>query len=120
MATVAGCFSCVDTGGVLGNDVVVAVAATGCTGNCLAVGMVAGDGIVAGRATEPGMSGMTKFSRIDKVFTSDQLLISVACDTGDIFAYAVAERIISPLCLASGCNTGDKEQHDGHAVLRKK
>jgi len=118
MAAVAGRFCSMDTGGILCSDVVVAIAATGCTGNGIAVGMFAGDGVVTGCATEPGMSGMAKFCRVDKVFTADLILISMACDAGNIFAYAVAERIASTLCLASGCNAGYKEQHDGYAVLR--
>jgi uncharacterized protein (UPF0210 family) len=73
------------------DDVIMAVAATGCPGDWLAVRMIAGNGIVAGSAAEFGMSGMTKVFRINIVSAADLDLVSVARDAGDIFADAVAE-----------------------------
>jgi len=82
--------------------------------------MIAGNGIVAGCATELGMSGMAKFYWIDIILVADLRLISVTFDAGNILAHAVAERIVCPLCLSSCRNTGYYEQHHGFAILRYK
>ena len=82
--------------------------------------MIAGNGIVAGCAPELGMSGMAKLFWIDIILVADLRLISVAFDAGNILAHTVAERIVSPLCLSSGRNTGYNEQHHGYAILRYK
>jgi hypothetical protein len=97
-----------DTGGILGDDVAVAVAATGGASDRLAVRMIAGNGIVAGCAAEFCMCCMAEASRIDIILTVDLCLISVAGHAGNVLAHSVAERIVSALCLASDCNTGHK------------
>ena len=66
--------------------------------------MIAGDGVVAGRAAEFGMGGMAKVFRIDIVIAADLLLISMACDAGFVFACAVTKRIVGGPGLTSSCN----------------
>jgi hypothetical protein len=55
----------------------------------LAVGVVAGDGIVTGYAAETGMGGVLKAYRIDIIAFADLFLIFMAFDTCRIFAQAV-------------------------------
>ena len=104
MAAAAGRFCCMDAGGILGDCVAVAIAATGCAGYRLDVRMIAGDGVVAGRASEFGMGGMAKVFRIDIVIAADLFLISMACDAGFVFPCAVTKRIIGGSGLISNCN----------------
>ena len=110
MAAAAGRFRCMDAGGILGDYVAVAIAATGCAGYRLDVRMSAGDGVVAGRAAEFGMGGMAKVFRIDIVIAADLCLIAMACDAGFVFACAVTKRIIGGLDLISRCNAEHNEQ----------
>lgn len=77
--------------GVLLDDIRMAVAAT--CGNCAcpAIGMAAANGIMAGAATESGVSGVIEFIRIDIPFSANFCLIAVACHACRIFVFAVAE-----------------------------
>jgi hypothetical protein len=79
--------------------------------------MIAGNGVMAGRAAEFGMGGMAKVFRIDIVIAADLFLITVACDAGFVFACAITKRIIGGLGLSSSCNPGHNEQHHDYAML---
>ena len=109
-----------DTCRILGDDVAVAVAATGCTSCRLDGGMIAGNGIMAGCATELGMSGMTKLFWIDIILAADLCLISVACDAGFVFTCAVTKGIIGGPRLIASCKAEHNERHDDNATLRNK
>ena len=104
MAAAAGRICCMDAGGILGDYVAVAIAATGCAGSRLDIRMTAGDGVVAGRAAEFGMGGMAEVFRIDIVIAADLFLISMACDAGFVFARAVTKRIAGGPRLPPSCN----------------
>ena len=110
MAAAAGRICCMDAGGILGDYVVMAITASGCAGGWLDVGMIAGDGVVAGRAAELGMGGMAKVFRIDIVFAADLGLVPVAGKAGNILAHAVAERVVASMGQTADGDTAHKEQ----------
>ena len=104
MAAAARRICCMDAGGILGDYVAVAIAATGCAGHRLDGRMIAGDGVVAGGAAEFRMGGMAKVFRIDIVIAAYLFLICMACDAGFVFACAITESIIGGSGLISSCN----------------
>ena len=110
MAAAAGRFCCMDAGGILGDYVAVAIAATGCAGSWLYARVIVGNSVVAGCTAELGMSGMAEFFWIDIIQVAYLCLISVACDAGFVFACAVTKRIIGGLDLISRCNAEHNEQ----------
>jgi hypothetical protein len=108
MTTAAGSVFSVDAGGILGNGIAVAVAAAGRTGWRLDSGMTAGNGVMTGCAAKFCMGGVAKLFRIDIILAADFFLTTVARNTGDIFAVAAAERIVTALRFPADPGTGNR------------
>lgn len=96
--------------GILLDNIGMTITAMRGKGDCLTVGMAAGDSIMTGSAAEFGVRRVAKFLRIDISFGTYFCLITMASHTRIILSFAVAKRITRPFGRCVQSKAGKKQE----------